>query len=152
MSVSRLGHDVMVRPRRASASTSHPGPWQLRAELWTDLHLLVHPRPTGIPDVSLETGPRCYGPPAEGIGFDQQPGAMANRRDRLVPVHELADELHRILVRAQLVGIGNSAGKHESVEITGRDLGHLDVHTKPLSLRVVVHRLDLAWFVRYQHD
>src|SRR6266550_2819121 len=121
-------------------------------ELLVDLHLLVHPRPTGIPDISLETGPRCYGPPAEGIGFDQQPGAMTNRRDGLVEFHEFPDELHRILVRAQLVGIGNSAGKHQSVEITGRDIGHLDVHMEPLSLRVVVHRLDLARLVRYQHD
>src|ERR1700720_4651417 len=58
-------------------------------ELLIDLYLLVHPCPTGIPDVSLQAGPRCYCPPAQRIGLDQKPGSMANRGHRLVQLHEL---------------------------------------------------------------
>src|ERR1700686_347982 len=56
-----------------------------REELLIDLYLLVHPCPTGIPDVSLQARPRRYRAPAQRIGLDQKPGSVANRGHRLFP-------------------------------------------------------------------
>ena len=65
-----LGHDVSVRPRTTSASTSVQGPWQIDG-------------------------------------------------DRLALLEEVAHERHGVLVRAQVVGVGDAAGQHQAVVVGG---------------------------------
>ena len=59
-------------------------------------------------------------PPAQQVGFDQQPRAVANRCDRLFGVGERAIRPIAAFVRAQAVRIADSARQQQSIIIRGR--------------------------------
>src|SRR3954452_14384391 len=74
-------------------------------EALVDVDLLVDPGPARVADVSLDRGPRGQRAALENVRLDERPRAVADRRHRLAGVEERADELHRRLVGAQLVGV-----------------------------------------------
>lgn len=67
---------------------------------------------------------------------------MADRGDRFPLGKELLDEPHRLLIGAQMIGIGDATGKDEGVVIGRRHLGHLPVDGEGVGAIEVLKRLD----------
>jgi hypothetical protein len=82
-------------------------------------------------------------------GLDQEPRRVAHRRDRLAGIVERLDELERIRIDAQQIGIDLAAGQHDGVVIGGRGAGErlVDLH-RPAPV-LLVPALDLALFGRH---
>src|SRR3984885_11110759 len=79
-------------------------------------NLAVDPVCTGILQVSFQRGPRCDGAPAYDVRLDKCPRPVADRRDRLALVKELAHECNCLGQCAQLVGIGDTARQQQRVK------------------------------------
>ena len=73
---------------------------------------------------------------------------MADRTDRLVLLDEAADELDRVLVDAQQVGVGHAAGQHERVIVGRVGIGDGLLCGDLVALVEVVPHLDLALLER----
>ena len=125
------------RPCRPAAPRSHLRKHihHLRAELRQVIRLSARDEPL----VHLATARSTHSPPAfrisvlrlghdvrerpaNGIGLDQQPRAMANRRHGLVGVHERADERDGTRVCAQLVRVRDPSRQHETVVLACTDI------------------------------
>ena len=64
---------------------------------------------------------------------------MADRRDQLVVVHELLDDLHCPLLQPHLVGVADAAGQQQRVELLRVDRLQRQVGRDRLGLLAVVH-------------
>ena len=80
----------------------------------------------------------------DGVRFHQRPGAVADRRDRLLGKHELSDELHRALVHPQRVRVRHPAGQKQSVVLARVDVREPAIHRQHVRLLVVIHPLNGA--------
>lgn len=69
---------------------------------------------------------------------------MADRRDRLAALDEVAHDLHRILVVAQDVGVDLAARQHEGIEFLGLDVFGLQIDRDGVAPVLLVPALDLA--------
>lgn len=67
--------------------------------------------------IGLQAWSPGEGPAADHIGLDEHQGSVADHPDRLSRSDEIPDELHGCVVRAQLVGIADSPGQHDAVEV-----------------------------------
>src|SRR5262245_2260945 len=71
--------------------------------------------------------------PQYDVCFDERPGPVADRGDRLTLLEKRAHEGHRILVHAQAIGIHHAAGEHESVVVLRGYLAKRAIHAKLLT-------------------
>src|SRR3546814_123894 len=94
-----------------------------------DDDLLVHPVGPGILHVGPDRGVGGRPKAADDIGFDQHPGAVADRRQRLAALEEVTHETDRVGLEAEKVGIDLAAGDDERVVVFDVDLveGLVDV-------------------------
>jgi hypothetical protein len=77
---------------------------------------------------------------------------MADRPDRLAGLEEGADELDRVGVGTQLVGVGDASGQHEPVVGAGVCIADRPVRGEGVALVEVVESLDRILFGREQID
>jgi hypothetical protein len=82
-------------------------------------YFLIDPAGSGVFQISLERGPLRYRLALERAGLDQRPGAVADCGDCFSGGDELADEVHRFGVHAQVIGIHHAAGQHQCVIFVG---------------------------------
>ena len=82
--------------------------------------LLVDPFRTGVAQVGPEAGPARDGAAAHHVGLDERPRCVADRGHRLAAGDEVADERDGVRVGAQRVGVRDSTGQHEGVEVVDR--------------------------------
>jgi hypothetical protein len=80
-------------------------------------HLLVNPLRSGVAEISFQGRPGCDAPPARMAGFDNGPWTMTNRGHRFVRVKKGLHKGHGLRLYAQLVGIDDSAGQQQRIEI-----------------------------------
>src|SRR5207248_2334019 len=79
-------------------------------EVAVDADLLVDPVAARVADVGLQARPRREGPSSNDVGLHERPRRVADGRNRLAGLEEAADEVHRLLLHAQLIGVGHAAG------------------------------------------
>src|SRR6056297_1889798 len=105
---------------------------------------LVHPAATGIADVGLQAGPGRQLAPVYDRRLHQHPRPVADGRDGLAEAEELTGELHGVLVQAQRIGVGDTAGQHQRVIDLRAGLADLPVHVESVPLVEVTEALNPA--------
>ena len=108
--------------------------------------------PPALRDVRLDAPERRQRCVARDVGLDEHPRRVADGRDRLACVEELADELHGVLVGPHCVRVADPAGKDERVVVVRARILDGAVDRERVRLVVVVEPLDLALLERHQVD
>jgi hypothetical protein len=67
---------------------------------------------------------------------------MTDCGHRLAAAHEITDELHRFLIRAELVGIGDPAREDQRIEIGSGYVGDQSIRRDRIGLLVLDRALD----------
>src|SRR3954451_13371475 len=88
-----------------------------RDEAFVDDHLFVHPISAGIDQVCFHGWPRRDLSTFNDACFDQRPRPMADHRDRLAGVKKFLDEIDRLGLHPELVGVSDAARQQQSVKI-----------------------------------
>src|SRR5436190_8160941 len=115
-------------------------------------HRSILPLAAGIDDVGLD---RLVGGHLAALGepgLDQQPGRVADRRHRLACVIECLDQLERVGVDAQQIGVDLAAGQHDGVIIVGARLAQRLVDLDRPAPILLLPALDLAGLRRHHID
>src|SRR5690606_15854724 len=110
---------------------------------------LVHPFSAGVAQVGPDRWPGGYAAAARDARFDEQPRAVADRRDWLAGLEEGAHEVDRLLVESKIVGIHLPARKDERIEVVSACAVDVQVHVERVApLRVVpsLHALALRGY------
>jgi len=105
---------------------------------------LIGPVGTSVNEVGLDRGVGRNAAAFDDIGFDEQPGAVADGGDWLMLLEELADKGDRGGVGAEGVGVGQAAGDEKSVEDGGGCFGDDKVDGEAVRFVMVVEALDLT--------
>jgi MFS family permease len=117
-----------------------------------DVDFLVDPLGSGVAQIGLQAGPRGERAAIDYVRVDQGPRPVADRADRLAGFEDRTDELDRVGVGAQLVGIGHAARQHQAVVVVRVRLAHGLVGGEGSALVQVVEGLDLTAFGSKQVD
>src|SRR4051812_20380769 len=117
-----------------------------------DDDLGILPSRTGIGDVCLDRMIGRHLAALRDAGFDQKPGRMANRRNHLLGIEHILDELQGLWFDAQQVGIDLATGQNQCVVVPGRDLIERLVHLHGATPVLHVPAFDLAWRKRDDLD
>jgi hypothetical protein len=80
--------------------------------------------------------------PPHRVGFDEQRQGVANRRDGLARVDEPLNELHRLAIHAEPIGVHDAAGQKERVEVVDDRLLERQVNAELVTPLVMLPRLD----------
>ena len=113
--------------------------------------LLVHPAAAGVADVGLQARPTREHPALDDTRLDERPRRMTDRGDGLSGLEERADELDRVRVGAELVGVGHAAREHEPDEVVRVRVGDRDGGLEDVLLVEMVERLHVARFRGDEH-
>jgi len=77
---------------------------------------------------------------------------VTDRPDRLAGLEEGTNELHRVGIGAQLIGVGDASRQHQTVVAVGVRLTDRSLGGEGPALVEMVERLDLVVFGREQID
>src|SRR5688572_12750093 len=112
----------------------------------------IEPFAAGIDHVGLDRLVGSHLPTAHRIDFDQQPRRMTDRSDDLARVEEIANELQRLGIDAQQVGIDLTAGQHDRVVIVGAHLAEHFVDVDAFAPVLALPAANLTLLRRYDYD
>src|SRR2546423_2664105 len=84
-----------------------------------DDDLLVDPAAAGVPDVGLQARPRRHLAVADAVRLDQHPRAVADHRDGLPLVEEVAREPDHARVHPHLVRVADASRDQQRVVVGG---------------------------------
>jgi hypothetical protein len=109
-------------------------------------------RSPGLRHVGLDRRVGGHLPVAHCIELDQQPRRVTHGRDDLARIQEVANELQRLSVDAQQVGIDLPAGQHDGVVLGGAHFIEGLVDCDALAPVLALPAADLTLLRRYDHD
>src|SRR5690606_39391915 len=109
-----------------------------------DHDLVVLPGPAGVGDVRAKARPAREPPTPYRIGLDERPRPVADDGNGLARTDERLDEGDRVVVHAQLVGIGDTTWQDQTVELSDVRLTRGDRGGERLCTLEMVEPLHLA--------
>jgi hypothetical protein len=83
---------------------------------------------------------------AKRIRFHQQPGAVADRGNRLAALDEVSHHLHGFFINAQKIWVDLPAGQNQGVELLRLHILRLEIDGHGIAPILLVPALDLAGF------
>jgi hypothetical protein len=115
-----------------------------RDPVLVDDDLLVLPLAAGTADVVLKGVVARESASLDELGRHEEPRRVADRGDRLTGRVDLLDDLARVGVHAQHIGVQCAARQHDRVELLRLRVFQQHVHREAVVLLVVFHALELG--------
>src|SRR5205823_7098734 len=112
--------------------------------------LLVDPRSAGVAEIRLQAWPGGDLPAFDDAGLDQRPRPVADDADRFAGRSEVADEADDVLVRPELVRIGDASREDEPVVVADLSLLRRLVRLERVCLVEVLPGVELVVLDRDQ--